>query len=59
MPEESMGVGCKRRQVILVTYRRGVEVTVGLLKTEVGEEEYVQVIKNLINVLPWRMCVTE
>lgn len=58
--EESMGEGCKRRQVILITYRHGAEVTVtiGLLKTETGEEEYVQVMKSLINVLPWRMCVT-
>lgn len=35
-----------------------VTVTVGPLKTEAGEEEYVQVIKSLINILPWRICVT-
>lgn len=28
------------------------------LEMEVGEEDCVQVIKSLINILPWRMCVT-
>lgn len=28
------------------------------LEMEVGEEQCVQVIKSLINVSPWRMCVT-
>lgn len=58
--EESRGVGCKRKEVILVTYSHGAEVmsTSEHLEMEVGEEECVQVIKSLINVSPWRMCVT-
>lgn len=52
--EESRGVGCKRRQVILVTYSHGAEVMGALehLEMEVGEEDCEQVIKSLINVLP-------
>lgn len=51
--EESRGVGCKRRQVILVSYSHGAVVmgTLEHLEMELGEEYYVQVIKSLINVL--------
>lgn len=51
--EESRGVGCKRRQVILVTYSHGALFmgTLEHLEMEVGEEDCVQVIRSLINVL--------
>lgn len=57
--ESSVGTDYKRRQVIPVMYGCGAEVTatIGPLKTKAGEEECVQVIKSLINVLPWRICV--
>lgn len=52
--KESRGVGCKRKQVILVTYSHGAEVmgTLEHLEMEVGEEDCVQVIRSLINILP-------
>jgi len=33
-------------------------IIIGPLKTEAGEEEYVQVIMSLMNVLLWRMRAT-
>lgn len=44
--------------IVIQSCSHGAVVMGTLEHLEVGEEDCVQVIKSLINVLPWRMCVT-